>query len=53
MVYSILMVFAFVLTVLAAIIHSSPPLSSSTWRLPHLGWLGVSVWVLAILLGSR
>ncbi|MGH9406765.1 MAG: hypothetical protein ACRD3D_13135 [Terriglobia bacterium] len=46
MLSEILLVFAFVLTVLAAFwIPGAPPV-----RRVHLGWLGVACWVLSVLL---
>lgn len=44
---TILTVFAFVLTLLAAFVTTAQPY----WRMPpHLGWLGVSLYFLALLL---
>lgn len=43
MISTILLVFAFVLTLISAFLP--------VWRFPHLGWLGVSLWILSVLLG--
>jgi hypothetical protein len=51
MIGTILLVFAFVLTLLAAFLPY-PVAAPVTWRFPHLGWLGVSLWILSVLLGG-
>jgi hypothetical protein len=45
----ILLVFAFVLTLIEAFRGSPPPPS---WPVPSLGWLGLSLYFLSLLLGG-
>lgn len=49
MLSTILLVFAFVLLVLEAI---RPSTWSSAYPIPHLGWLGLALFVLTFLLGG-
>jgi hypothetical protein len=46
----ILLVFAFVLTMIASLLNpiAAGPLP---WRIPHLGWLGLSLYILVSVLG--
>jgi hypothetical protein len=47
---TILLVFAFVLTMIAAVTQPQP---IGGWAsFPNLGWLGISLWILSILLGG-
>lgn len=46
---SILIVLAFVLSLLASVLTFAPPY----WRLPHLGWLALAFYFLALILGAR
>lgn len=45
----ILLVFAFVLTFVAAFQRGGP--WPGSWWLPHLGWFGLSLYFLSLLLG--
>ena len=47
MIGTILLVFAFVLCLIQALWPSW-----ATRGMPHLGWLGVALWILSILLGG-
>jgi hypothetical protein len=46
----ILLVFAFVLCVIASFTHRWA--AQPGWWIPHPGWLGVACWILSNLIGS-
>ena len=49
--YTILLALAFAFTLIAAFTRPQP--TPPGWYVPHFGWLGVSLYFLALLLGAR
>jgi hypothetical protein len=47
----ILLVFAFVFTLIASLLQPIGP-GPLPWRIPHLGWLGLSFYILVAVLSS-